>query len=83
MPHLTHHAPLTAATVGFTALLCALTATVAEGTPLYTARAGRACDNCHSLPNAWSDPAEFWKRKCTLSCVSFSPMRARTTGPKV
>lgn len=42
----------------------------ADATPLYMARAGRTCDNCHSLPNTWFDPPEAWRRKCTLSCSS-------------
>lgn len=41
-----------------------------EATPLYMARSGRTCDNCHSLPNSWYDPADWWMRKCTLSCSS-------------
>jgi hypothetical protein len=48
-------------------LLC--TATVAEALPLYTARGGRTCDNCHSLPNTWFDPDDIGDRKCTLSCA--------------
>ncbi len=42
---------------------------VAAATPYYTARAGRTCDNCHTLPNAWFDPPEVSRRKCTLSCA--------------
>ena len=42
---------------------------VAQALPLYGARSGRTCDNCHSLPNTWYDPPEVSKRKCTLSCV--------------
>jgi len=42
----------------------------AEATPLYMARAGRTCDNCHSLPNTWYNPADTTLRKCTLSCAS-------------
>ncbi len=42
----------------------------ADATPLYMARSGRTCDNCHSLPNTWFDPPEVWRRKCTLSCAS-------------
>lgn len=45
-------------------------ASVAEALPLYTARGGRTCDNCHSLPNTWYDPPEIAQRKCTLSCAS-------------
>jgi hypothetical protein len=36
--------------------------------PLYTAREGRTCDNCHTLPNRWKNPQEIKDRKCTLSC---------------
>lgn len=35
--------------------------------PLYTARAGRACDNCHTDPSRWKNPETKW-RKCSLSC---------------
>ena len=37
--------------------------------PMYGARSGRTCDNCHSLPNTWYDPPSWFDRKCTLSCV--------------
>lgn len=43
--------------------------TPALALPLYAARSGRTCDNCHSLPNTWLDPAAVADRKCTLSCV--------------
>jgi hypothetical protein len=33
-----------------------LHATHAQALPLYAARSGRTCDNCHSLPNDWYDP---------------------------
>ena len=36
--------------------------------PLYTAREGRTCDNCHTLPNTWKNPEEIKDRKCTMSC---------------
>jgi len=39
----------------------------AAGTPMYAARAGRTCDNCHVTPNDWVDP-KLSERKCTLSC---------------
>ena len=39
----------------------------AEATPLYTARSGRACDNCHTDPSKWKNPKLAW-RKCNLSC---------------
>jgi len=35
--------------------------------PLYSARAGRTCDNCHLTPNEWVNP-KLAERKCTLSC---------------
>lgn len=41
----------------------------APGTPLYAARAGRTCDNCHLTPNGWENPS-LSLRKCTLSCQS-------------
>lgn len=48
-------------------LLLAASARDAAATPLYAARAGRTCDNCHVSPNKWEDPA-LASRKCTLSC---------------
>lgn len=36
-------------------------------TPMYAARAGRTCDNCHLTPNEWVDP-KLSERKCSLSC---------------
>jgi hypothetical protein len=57
----------------WTAALCLLAllwGDLSSATPLYTARAGRTCDNCHELPNTWYDPPEAWARKCTLSCAS-------------
>lgn len=41
----------------------------ARGTPLYSAREGRACDNCHLTPNSWVNPP-LPERKCTMSCAS-------------
>ena len=41
----------------------------AEATPLYMARSGRACDNCHTDPTGWRNPA-LSKRKCNLSCMT-------------
>ncbi len=38
-------------------------------TPLYSAREGRTCDNCHLRPNLWKNPPVF-DRKCTMSCQS-------------
>ena len=49
-------------TIGALALV-----TTARTTPMYTARAGRTCDNCHVTPNNWVDP-KLSERKCTLSC---------------
>lgn len=46
-----------------------VTVRTASGTPLYSAREGRACDNCHLTPNAWVNPP-LAERKCTMSCVS-------------
>ncbi|HZL83894.1 MAG TPA: hypothetical protein VFD07_00800 [Candidatus Krumholzibacteria bacterium] len=48
-------------------LLLALVPTVARSTPVYSARAGRTCDNCHLTPNTWVNPKLF-DRKCSLSC---------------
>jgi len=44
-----------------------LLAGLASGTPLYAARAGRACDTCHLTPNTWKNPG-LAERKCSLSC---------------
>ena len=41
----------------------------AAATPLYAAREGRTCDNCHLRPNNWINPAVF-DRRCTMSCAS-------------
>lgn len=41
----------------------------ARGTPLYSAREGRTCDNCHVTPNRWENPP-LADRKCTMSCAS-------------
>jgi hypothetical protein len=52
------------------ALLGGLTAaTTSQATPLYSAREGRTCDNCHLTPNNWENPP-LAERKCTLSCGS-------------
>ena len=40
-----------------------------EALPLYAARAGRACDNCHADPSRWTNP-ELSLRKCNLSCMT-------------
>ncbi len=49
--------------------LTLLVAADALALPMYGARSGRTCDNCHSLPNTWYDPPEVTERKCTLSCA--------------
>jgi hypothetical protein len=41
----------------------------AAATPLYMARAGRACDTCHTDPTGWKNP-RLAQRKCNLSCSS-------------
>lgn len=41
----------------------------AIATPLYSARAGRTCDNCHLTPDDWVNPP-LSERKCTLSCAA-------------
>ena len=41
----------------------------AEALPLYGAREGRTCDNCHTVPNAWTNP-RLRERKCNLSCMT-------------
>ncbi len=46
---------------------CAGAARPASATPVYAARAGRTCDNCHVTPNQWENPP-LASRKCTLSC---------------
>ncbi len=48
-------------------LILLFVGSVAGGTPLYSARAGRTCDNCHLRPNLWTNPRRL-DRKCTLSC---------------
>jgi hypothetical protein len=45
----------------------AVTAATAAATPMYAAREGRACDNCHVSPNRWENPP-LAQRKCNLSC---------------
>ena len=63
-----------AGAAGLVALAAALLAFLFPGpvgaTPLYTARAGRTCDNCHLRPNLWVNPSRTLDRKCTLSCRS-------------
>lgn len=49
------------------ALMAALASRPALATPLYAAREGRTCDNCHLTPNGWENPS-VKDRKCTLSC---------------
>ncbi|MEE9268711.1 MAG: hypothetical protein V3V49_00460 [Candidatus Krumholzibacteria bacterium] len=50
-----------------TVMLAAVQNRAAEAIPLYAARAGRACDNCHLTPNKWQNP-KLAERKCSLSC---------------
>jgi hypothetical protein len=49
------------------AALAALASAPAYATPMYAARAGRTCDNCHVTPNDWRNP-KLAARKCGLSC---------------
>ena len=49
------------------AFLVALITTPGQALPLYSARAGRTCDNCHLTPNEWVNP-KLSARKCSLSC---------------
>lgn len=51
------------------AVAVSLVAGNASGTPLYAARAGRTCDNCHLDPGRWENP-QLKDRLCTLSCQS-------------
>lgn len=60
------HLAALAALVG---IACLFITSAAHALPMYAARAGRTCDNCHSLPNTWEDPSAISERKCTLSCV--------------
>ena len=46
-----------------------LAPSISEALPMYAARSGRACANCHDAPNGWHDPPDVLDRKCTLSCV--------------
>lgn len=57
-------------TAGWVVIAGVLWAAPSSATPLYTARAGRTCDNCHTSPNLWHDPDDIGQRKCTLSCAS-------------
>jgi hypothetical protein len=60
-----------AAAVGLALVLpgLVLPARDAPATPLYAAREGRTCDNCHLTPSGWENPT-LAERKCTMSCVS-------------
>lgn len=57
-------------------LLCVMTmllGTAAFALPLYSAREGRSCSNCHvnpmrDNPDGWANP-ELPERKCSLSCM--------------
>lgn len=44
-------------------------ASTARALPMYMAREGRTCDNCHLTPNKWENPP-LAERKCTMSCVA-------------
>jgi hypothetical protein len=48
-------------------LMAVLMPELAHALPLYTARSGRTCDNCHTDPTGWVDP-KLSERKCSLSC---------------
>ena len=52
------------------ALLALLVPSAASALPVYGARSGRICDNCHALPNNWEDPTDVADRKCSLSCLT-------------
>ncbi|HEX7878852.1 MAG TPA: hypothetical protein VF720_05550, partial [Candidatus Eisenbacteria bacterium] len=51
----------------WTAIIITGPARIADSTPLYAAREGRTCDNCHLTPNSWVNPP-LAERKCTMSC---------------
>lgn len=46
-----------------------LVATPVQALPLFTAREGRTCDNCHTDPTGWPNP-ELSERKCNMSCIN-------------
>ena len=56
--------------LGFVALFVVVTQAEVSSLPLYGARSGRICDNCHSSPTGWHDPPSIKDRKCSLSCVT-------------
>ena len=58
---------ITTATAFLIVALSLLCFHAARSTPMYAARAGRTCDNCHLTPNEWLNPA-LADRKCSLSC---------------
>ena len=67
----TSHAAAALATFALTLIATVLwVAGPADALPVYSARAGRTCDNCHTLPNTWYNPPEVLSRKCTLSCMA-------------
>ena len=51
------------------ALVLPAAAPPANATPLYSAREGRTCDNCHLSPEGWVNPP-LSERKCTMSCTA-------------
>lgn len=58
-----HHAILAVALAAL-----AVAGVRAQATPIYSAREGRTCDNCHLTPNTWDNPKQILNRKCTMSC---------------
>jgi len=61
--------PLTLRLVVLSSTICGPVAGVSNALalPMYAARAGRTCDNCHTDPTGWNNPP-LPLRKCTLSC---------------
>lgn len=49
--------------------LLLLLAAPAQALPLFSAREGRTCDNCHTDPTGWTNP-ELAARKCNMSCLN-------------
>ena len=39
-------------------------------TPVYSVRAGSACNTCHIEPIGWLDPDDHSRRECTLDCLA-------------
>jgi hypothetical protein len=57
------------AAIGFIVIPLLRMASTAQALPMYSAREGRTCDNCHLSPNNWQNPS-LAQRKCTMSCVA-------------